>query len=173
MSETPEVNKPLVNQEENNKSLGLQLDNLTDQNWLFIKHFLETADIRTAYNLAKYEGTEASAPYQLFKRLKPYIEEIGNLAITSRLKLVADLNKVLSIPLVDKESLTVSEWLRVRKFAATLTPEVSQDKPKLSVLIINRPTSVETKVDNGTPANGIKDTPTLTPNNFIDGEVIE
>jgi hypothetical protein len=118
-------------------SNDLALSSLTDKNWLFIKHYLETADIEKAYLLAGYEGSAVSTKYDLFKKLKPFIEEIGNLAITSRLKLVADLSKVLSIPLQQREALSVSEWLRVRKFAASLTPEV-QAAPKMSVLIVNR-----------------------------------
>jgi hypothetical protein len=146
----------------------LALDSLTDQNWLFIKHYLETADIKKSYQLAGYQGTEESAPYQIFKKLKPFVEEIGNLAITSRLKLVADLNKVLSIPLVTKESLTVSEWLRVRKFAASLTPE-TQSAQKLSVLVVNR------YGDNGhkeqdKPINVTRD---IEASNIIDIEPIE
>lgn len=168
--ETNESQTDLVNQELGKDNLGLNLARLTNQNWLFIKHFLESSDIRTAYSKAGYEGTEPSAPYQVFKRLKPYIEEIGNLAVTSRLKLVADLSKVLSIPLVEKEALTVSEWLRVRKFAATLTPEVEQGKAKLSVLIINRAAPV---VDKGTPPEDIKPTPTLNPNDVIDADIVE
>jgi hypothetical protein len=122
----------------NEPGKDLSLESLTDQNWLFIKHFLETGDIRKAYQLAKYEGDSESAPYQVFKRLKPFIEEIGNMAVTSRLKLVADVNKALSLPLnPDKTSVSVSEWLRIRKFAASLTPE-AQSQPKLSVLVVNR-----------------------------------
>lgn len=180
MNENSQNNEPradLVNQESTEKNLGLDLGKLTNQNWLFIKHFLESADIRTAYQLAGYESKEPSAPYQVFKRLKPYIEEIGNLGVTSRLKLVADLSKVLALPLVEKQSLTVSEWLRVRKFAATLTPEVNQEKPKLSVLIINRAMPAASaeplKVDNGTPPTDNNPTPTLTPNNFTDAEIVE
>ena len=120
------------------KDQGLDLASLTDQNWLFIKHYLETADIKKAFELAGYLGKNVSDPYHIFKRLKPFIEEIGNMAVTSRLKLVADLSKALSLPLnPDKQTVTVSEWLRLRKFAATLTPEV-QTAPKMSVLVVNR-----------------------------------
>ena len=157
----------LPSQQETSASAGLDLGKLTNQNWLYIKHFLETADIRKSYFLAGYESKEESAPYQLHRRLKPYLEEVGNLAVTSRLKLVADLSKVLSIPLVDKESLTVSEWLRVRKFAATLTPEVQSDKPKLSVLIINR---AAPKGDNGDAQKGTNSTPAFPAHDVIDIE---
>jgi hypothetical protein len=150
----------------------LNLESLTDQNWLFIKHYLETADIKKAYDLAGYDGTAISSPYNIFKRLKPFIEEIGNLAVTSRLKLVADLNKVLSIPLVDKDNLTVSEWLRVRKFAASLTPE-TQSQPKLSLLIVNR---YSTDKPNGPNIVDIGKTNTLpsdiNPNDVIDADIV-
>jgi hypothetical protein len=120
------------------KDKDLDLSSLTDQNWLFIKHYLETADIKKAFELAGYLGKNVSDPYHIFKRLKPFIEEIGNMAVTSRLKLVADLSKALSLPLSpDKQTVTVSEWLRLRKFAATLTPD-TQQAPKMSVLVVNR-----------------------------------
>jgi len=114
------------------------LAELTDQNWLFIKHFLETSDVRTAYSRAGYTGKVQSAPYELFRRLKPAIEEMVNAQLTSKIKFSDDLNKALSIPLIDKEHLTVSEWLRLRKFAASLIPEVANNKQTLSVLVVNR-----------------------------------
>jgi|SRR6185436_1198472 len=130
-SSLPEPTKP---QSSNTTSLA----ELTDKNWLFIKHFLETSDLQLAYNKAGYDGTTKSAPYELFRRLKPYIEEIVNTELTSKLKFNKDLNKALSIPLVDKEHLTVSEWLRLRKFASSLVPEMQENKQSLSVLVVNR-----------------------------------
>jgi hypothetical protein len=157
-----------------NKDAGkeLSLESLSDLNWLFIKHYLETADIRKAYELAGYTGTESSAPYQIFKKLKPFIEEIGNLTVTSRIKLQADLSKALAIPLIPKEHVTVSEWIRLRKLAISLTPEV-QSSQKLSILVVNRSskepiTTVNVTTDKGEKPNS--STLDIDPSNIIDVE---
>lgn len=132
------INDSRTDVREDQSSNNNALSELTDQNWLFIKHFLETSDIKKAYQLAGYTGTAKSAPYDIFKRLKPFIEELVNTELTSKLKFDQSLQKALSIPLVDKEHLTVSEWLRLRKFASSLVPEMQENKQKLSVLVVNR-----------------------------------
>ena len=150
-----------TNSSENN---ALDYSKLTPQNWLFINGFLSSGNVKKAYELAKYEGRNESAPYQVFKRLKPYIEQLGDLDVTSRARLQADLKQVLDLPLDEqKKSLTLSEWLRVRKFVASITPEATTQKPNISVLVINRPAKRE------------MDTPkTITPQSDFDGkEVID
>ena len=150
------------------KGSQLNLGDLTDQQWLFIKHYIDLGDIREAYKRASYEGIEASAPYQVFKRLKPYIEEVLNHSV-SRLRLMKDLDKALAIPLIDKERLTVSEWLRLRKFAGSLIPELKDDR-KISVLVINRHAG-----EKGNPVNsGLDNNPKqhLDPSNIIDVDPI-
>lgn len=155
------------------KETSLSLESLTDANWLFIKHYLETADIKKAYELAGYTGTAQSAPYELFRKLKPFVEEIGNMAVTSRLKLVADLQKALSLPLnPDKEHVSVSEWLRIRKLALSMTPE-AQQQAKLSVLVVNR----YGEKDKGTitVSDSVSNNPTHYPssNDVIEGEIVD
>jgi hypothetical protein len=152
----------------------LSLESLSDLNWLFIKHYLETADIRKAYELAGYTGTEASAPYQVFKRLKPFIEEIGNLTVTSRIKLQADLSKALAIPLIPKDHLTVSEWIRVRKLAISLTPE-AQTSQKLSILVVNRAKGTQDTISITTDKGQKPNSPPqdIDPSNIIDVEQSE
>ena len=117
----------------------LDFSKLTHQNWLFINAFLNCGSITKAYKLAKYEGTERTAPYQLFKRLKQHIEQIGDLDVTSRARLQADIKGLLDIPLEERKSLTLKEFLEVRKFVAKITPEAISSKPNISVLVINRP----------------------------------
>lgn len=142
-------NKPLdINQEnqveksstKNDESTALDFSKLTHQNWLFINGFLSTRDVRKAYQLAKYSGTEQSAPYQVFRRLKSYIEAIGDLDVTSRARLQADLKELIDIPLLESSKLgvTLKEKLEILKLAAKITPEAMQAKPQLSVLVINR-----------------------------------
>lgn len=131
-----QVEKSSAPASENN---ALDYSKLTHSNWLFINAFLQTSDVRKAYKLARYSGSEPSAPYQIFKKLKPYIEQLSDLDITSRARLQADLKSVLDIPLEERKSLTLKEWLEVRKFTAKLTPEATQQKPNISVLVINRP----------------------------------
>ena len=148
------------------------LTTLTEQNWLFINNFLVTGSIKKSYKLAGYSGKDSSAPYQLFKQLKTRIEDLANLDVTSRARLQADLARVLDIPLQEsKKELTLSEWLRVRKFVASITPDVSQPKPQISVLVINRPSKAEEKGDNGQFGNN---PPTHSPGKdvVIDAEVI-
>lgn len=129
------------------------LTTLTEQNWLFINNFLQNGNIRKSYKLAGYSGKDLSAPYQLFKQLKSRIEDLGNLDITSRARLQADISRLLDIPLQEsKKELTLSEYLRVRKFVASITPEATNQKPQISVLIINRSNSKQmdvVKVGNG------------------------
>jgi hypothetical protein len=149
---TPNDNKPI------DHSNDLSLDTLTDQNWLFIKHYLSTGDITKSYSLAGYEGTAPSNPYNVFKRLKPYIEELISLGSVSRLRLMNDLDKALAIPLVNRESLSPSEWLRIRKFASTLIPELKRDQ-KLSVLIVNRYGEAKGTTEEGKAINPITDSP--------------
>lgn len=118
-----------------------QLENLTERNWLFIKYYLETGKVVDSYKLAGYKSDVRCAPYVLFKQLKTKIEEIGNLDVTSKARLQSDLSKVMDIPLAsNKKELTLSEWLRVRKFVASITPDVQEAKPQISVLVINRST---------------------------------
>lgn len=148
----------------------LALSSLTDKNWLFIKHFLETSDVEKAYLLAGYEGSAPSTKYDLFKKLKPFIEEIASLGVVSRVRLMADLTKVLALPLVDRGALTVSEWLRVRKFASSLIPELKQDS-KVSLLVVNRYAEGKGNTDKEGKGNNV--TPSIDPNNIIDAEPLQ
>lgn len=130
----PENSAMVSSQSETN-----DLTTLTEQNWLFINAFLQCGNIVKSYKIAGYKGENRSAPYQLFKQLKSRIEDLGNLDVTSRARLQADLKQVLDLPLdPNKKHLTLSEWLRVRKFSAAINPEVQQPQKQISVLVINR-----------------------------------
>lgn len=146
---------------------------LTEQNWLFINNFLQNGSIKKSYKLAGYSGKDPSAPYQLFKQLKSRIEDLANLDVTSRARLQADLARVLDIPLQEsKKELTISEWLRVRKFVASITPEVQQGKPQISVLVINR----SPKEANGPMVSPVGNNPASDPRAkdvVVDAQVIE
>lgn len=168
----PSDNRSLPTDSNSGIDKTLSLESLTDANWLFIKHYLETADIKKAYELAEYKGTAQSAPYELFRKLKPFIEEIGNLVVTSRIRLQADLSKALSLPLnPDKQHVSVSEWLRIRKMALAMTPE-AQQQAKLSVLVVNR----YGEKDKGTiiVSGDVSNTSTIYPSSkdVIEGEII-
>jgi hypothetical protein len=129
----------MTNSLQNDDKQSNDLTSLTEQNWLFINNFLQNGSIKKSYQLAGYRGKDLSAPYQLFKQLKSRIEDLANLDVTSRARLQADLARVLDLPLAEsKKELTLSEWLRVRKFVASITPDVQANKPQISVLIINR-----------------------------------
>lgn len=134
-----EPNQPPESTDIQPVSNDLDFSKLTHQNWLFINAFLATGNVQKSYKLAKYEGTEKSAPYQIFKKLKTYIEQIGDLDVTSRARLQADIKSVLDIPLEERKTLSLKEWLAVRKFSASITPEATNSKPQISVLVINRP----------------------------------
>lgn len=162
--DTPAPTQGEISTQPNTENNALDYSKLTPQNWLFINGFLSSGNIKRAYELAKYSGANESAPYQVFKRLKPYIEQLGDLDVTSRARLQADLKSVLDLPLdAQKKSLTLSEWLRVRKFVASITPEATTQKPQISVLVINRPAKRE------------MDTPKVnnSPSHFDGKEVIE
>lgn len=170
---TPESTQPAAN------SNALDFARLTPQNWSFINAFISSGNVQKAYQLAKYEGRDASAPYQIFKKLKPFIEAIGDLDVTSRARLQADIKSVLDLPLdQNKKSLTLSEWLRVRKFAASMTPEATQQKAQISVLVINRPASKQGDAElsnghgNGSKGNDSRPFPT-TKDVIIDAETID
>ena len=151
------------------KHEGNSLKELTEQNWLFINAFLSCGNIRQAYEIAGYKGESRSAPYTLFKHLKHTIENLGDLDVTSRARLQADLKKVLDLPLADsKKELTLSEWLRIRKFVASITPEAAQQKPQISVLVINRPNVNGDKGDKD--SNGINSPLDIPTNDVINIE---
>lgn len=155
------MNEPVNNQD--GKSVAL--NDLTDQNWLFLKCYLESGDVVKAYKLAGYKGEAKSAPYELFRRLKSSLEEIGNTNIASKSRLLAEVNKLLELPLATTEtSLTFSERLRLLKFVASITPEVDKPKQNVSLLIINRfaDSKGDTHNSNGldtnlTPSSELKD----------------
>lgn len=150
------------------KNANNDLASLTEQNWLFINNFLQNGSIKKSYKLAGYQGKDLSAPYQLFKQLKSRIEDLGNLDVTSRARLQADLARVLDLPLAEsKKELTLSEWLRVRKFVASITPEVQSKRPEISVLVINRPGK-----GHGEPEKGNNQTTDSLPKDVIEAEVI-
>lgn len=138
MPESNEPNQTAISTENQDKSNELDFSRLTHQNWLFINAFLATGNVQKAYRLAKYEGIEKSAPYQIFKKLKTYIEQIGDLDVTSRARLQADIKSVLDIPLEERQTLNLKEWLAVRKFSASITPEAAKTRQQISVLVINR-----------------------------------
>jgi hypothetical protein len=139
--------EPIKSSDEKPDETGKALEALTEQNWLFINHYLATGDVRKAYENAGYKGKNQSSPYQLFKTLKRRIEELSDLDITSRARLQADLRQVMGLPLAEKKELTLKEWLAVRKFVADITPEAKADKPQISFLVINR----------NKPINGVSD----------------
>lgn len=145
------------------------LDSLTDRNWLFIKHFLATGKVVDSYRLAGYKSDVRSAPYVLFKQLKSRIEELGDLDVTSRARLQVDLNKVLDLPLASStKELSINEWLKVRKFAASITPEIQTAKPQISVLVINRVPKDTVDVSVTSKAQNVNVSPTDSISNVID-----
>lgn len=150
--ETPATNQAGISNQTAPESSALDFARLTSQNWLFINCFISSRDVRKAYKMAKYSGTDESAPYQIFKKLKPYIEQIGDLDVTSRARLQADLKSLLDIPLEEKKTLTVKEFLEVRKFMAKVTPEAIGTRPQLSVLVINR--AVKSEREQGESGKG-------------------
>ena len=117
---------------------SLDFDNITEQNWLFIKHYLKLGDVAAAYRAAGYQGESRSAPYTLFYKLKPKIEAIGEIDTVNRARLLSEIGKLVDLPLdPNKQHVSFSERLRALKFMASVTPEVKQ-QTKVSVLIVNR-----------------------------------
>lgn len=115
------------------------LSSLTEANWLFIKYFLETGSVQKAHKLAGYKGTSPDAPYVLFKALKDRIEDVGSLDITSRSRILAEVNKLLEIPLDESvKSVTFKERTKLIEVLAKLTPDAIQPKQNLSVFVIKR-----------------------------------
>ena len=165
---------PVDSSIQKNEGTGeLDFSKLTHQNWLFINSFLSIGNIQKAYQVAKYEGRDASAPYQIFKKLKPFIEQIGDLDVTSRARLQANVKSMLELPLdPNKTFLTFSEMLRLNKFVASLTPEATQQKPHISLLVINRSPSIQDK--KGTPQFGTNaQSDPINKDVVIDAEIVE
>lgn len=151
----------------------LELNSLTEQNWLFINAFLKLGNVKKAYEMAGYKGESRAAPYVLFKHLKSVIEDLANLDVTSRARLQADLKQVLDLPLAEsKKELTLSEWLRVRKFVAAISPEVQQPAKQISVLVINR-SAAKREMDTPNVGNGTNTTTDLNLNDVIDVEPLK
>jgi len=168
MSDIDASNQTPISTTNQQPSNELDFSRLTHQNWLFINAFLATGSVTKSYKLAKYEGTEKSAPYQIFKKLKTYIEQIGDLDVTSRARLQADIKSVLDIPLEERKTLNLKEWLAVRKFSASITPEATKSKQQISVLVINRPSKEAPKGDNG--GEKVINQPDISSENIIDIE---
>jgi len=144
---------------------------LTEQNWLFINAFLSCGSITKAYKIAGYKGESRAAPYVLYKQLKSRIEDLGNLDVTSRARLQADLKQVLDLPLAEsKKELSLSEWLRVRKFVASITPDVQSAKPNISVIVINR---AKREMDTANSGNSTINQSDLGNKDVIDVDIIE
>lgn len=179
--ETSAPNQTPISSAKTNENSQLDFSKLTHQNWLFINAFLSTRDVKKAYELAKYSGKDESAPYQIFKKLKTYIEQIGDLDVTSRARLQANIKELLDIPLLESQKLgvTLKERLEILKLTAKLTPEALQAKPQISMLVINRPsaqpaTKNEPNADsNGTPHFGNNAPRDSTKSVVIDAELID
>lgn len=119
--------------------IGKGLDDLTEQNWLFIKYFLATGNVKKSHQLAGYKGTSEAAPYMLFKQLKGRIEDVGSLDITSRSRILAEVNKLLEIPLDESvKTATFKERTKLLEVLAKLTPDAIAPKQQLSVFVIKR-----------------------------------
>lgn len=168
---------PAVNAEPKSVTLA----DLTEQNWLFIKYYLKTGNVRKSYKLAGYTGKSESASYQLFSQLKARIEEIGSVDVLGRTRLMAEVNKLLDLPLDEsKNNVSLTEKLRVIKLAASLTPEVQAAKPNLSVFVINRygapaatPGGADAVGDVGGNGSGTNTAPRdIRGKDVIEGEVI-
>lgn len=126
--------KDLVKQNDTN------LDTLTEQNWLFIKYFLNGHTIAESYRLAKYEGKDDSAPYNLYYHLKKRIALIQEAGSVDRVRLLKEAKQLLDMPLKeDKTSVTFSEKLRTIKVVANLVPEMKEVTPvHITNFTINR-----------------------------------
>lgn len=172
MSEQLNDNQTPISNQLPTNSNDLDFSRLTHQNWLFINAFLASGNVQKAYQLAKYDGVDKSAPYQIFKKLKTYIEQIGDLDVTSRARLQADIKSVLDIPLEERKTLNLKEWLEVRKFSAKITPEATQSKQQISVLVINRPSKSNGDTAKGTQQEAKATTSHLDSSQIIDAEVI-
>jgi hypothetical protein len=126
---------------------GDQFKDLTEQNWLFIKHYLQSGKVKESWERAGYTGKSDSAPYVLFHRLKAQIEAIGELDGFNRARFLSEINKLADLPLVkDKTEVSLNEKLRILKLMGTMLNSGKElAKPKLSVFIVNRPLSSEPK----------------------------
>lgn len=152
-----------------------EMSSLTEQNWLFIKYFLEFGSIKKAYKLAGYQGKDESAPYTLFKSLKTRIEDIGSVDIASRSRLLAEVNKLLEIPLAeDKRTVSFGERLKLLKFVKDITPEAMAPKQSFSVFVIHRHDNKVAPISGVDTSKG--DLGTIPPSDsptIIDAEPIE
>lgn len=123
------------------------LDNLTEKNWLFIKHLFANNTVVDAYALAGYESKEPSAPYVLHNRLKKSIEKIVESDGVDRIRLLREAKKLLDLP-IDPEKVQVSftEKLRSLRLLRDLVPEPAEAaKVNITSFTINRYDSKQAK----------------------------
>lgn len=150
-----------------------ELTELTERNWLFIKHYLVTRNVKEAHRLAGYEGRSDAAPYVLFKQLKPKIEELLTLDVTSRARLLSEVSKLLDIPLLPHQEIgvTLKERTKLLELVAKLTPDAIAPKQNLSVFVIKR---FDPRTNEGTGQNRVSDTKPIPDSpNVIDVEPIQ
>lgn len=115
------------------------LSELTEKNWLFIKYFFEGKDLKECYKLAGYNGSDYSAPYKLFERLKPKLELVAQSEGVNKARLLANVNKMLGMPLEEgKKTLSFPEMLSLLKFTKDLIPEMDKPKQAPTVFVIQR-----------------------------------
>lgn len=124
---------------------------LTEGNWLFIKHYLKTGKATIAYEKAGYRSKCQSAPYSMFCKLKKQIEAIGELEGFNKARLMSQINEIDELPLsIDKTEVTLAEKLRILKLKhQILNSQQEAENSKLSVFIINRPGKQEVDTSSG------------------------
>jgi len=127
----------MESKEINKQDLTKKEPELTERNWKFIKHLRLGASVIDAYKLAGYESEGLNAPYQLYHQIKRKMQEIIEADGFNKVRLAQDFEKVLSLPLAqNKQEVTMTEWLKIRRLAHTIMSDNEQKQPNASFSII-------------------------------------
>lgn len=96
MEEKQEKSKELSNQ--NNLKNEI---NITEGNWLFLKHIQQGKKVWEAHQLAGYKG-DKSAAYNLYYHLRKKLELVYEADNVDSLRLKIEAKKILDMPVEDK-----------------------------------------------------------------------
>lgn len=87
----------------NDKAVQKKLNvELTEQNFLMLKHIQAGRTVKDAYHLAGYKGTNPHQPYQMYHRLKKRLEQVYDADNVDSLRLKIEAKRILDMEVEDR-----------------------------------------------------------------------
>lgn len=120
---------------------------ITDKNWLMLKHIQEGKKIYEAHQLAGYTGTK-SAAYNLYHQLKKKLEKVYEADNVDSLRLKIAAKKILDMPVEDKP-IKPETQLKAIETLHKLQDKDKEDKKVISPFIVFKSTDGEIQASQG------------------------